>query len=78
MGLCDERMLAYEMENNISNQSEQQKLSDNRRTGALPSKHKAKYQKPAFRFEKVFEASALACGKIDTTQPTCLFNRKTS
>jgi hypothetical protein len=36
------------------------------------------YQKPAFRFERVFETMALACGKINFTQSHCRFNRKTS
>jgi hypothetical protein len=35
------------------------------------------YQKPAVRFERVFETSALVCGKIDHTQRTC-GTRKTS
>jgi len=36
------------------------------------------YQKPAFRCERVFETTALACGKISPTQSHCRFNRKTS
>lgn len=36
------------------------------------------YQKPARRREKVFETSALACGKVQTTQSQCSSNRKTS
>jgi hypothetical protein len=36
------------------------------------------YQKPAVRYEKVFETSALTCGKVQTTQASCHFNRKTS
>jgi hypothetical protein len=39
---------------------------------------KKPYQKPAFRFERVFETTALACGKINATQGLCRFNRKTS
>lgn len=39
---------------------------------------KKPYQKPAFRHERVFEQSALACGKISTTQSGCRFNRKNS
>ncbi len=39
---------------------------------------KKPYQKPEFRCERVFETLALACGKIDTTQGQCKFNRKTS
>src|SRR5438552_16697149 len=33
-------------------------------------------QKPAFRYERVFETMALSCGKIDNTQAQCKFNRK--
>jgi len=29
---------------------------------------KAPYQKPAFRYESVFETSALRCGKVQSTQ----------
>jgi hypothetical protein len=39
---------------------------------------KAPYQKPAFRYESVFETSALRCAKIQTTQGQCRSNRKTS
>ncbi len=36
------------------------------------------YQKPAVRVERVFETSALTCGKVQTTQSGCHQNRKTS
>jgi hypothetical protein len=36
------------------------------------------YLKPAFRFERVFETMALSCGKVNSTQGQCRFNRKTS
>jgi len=36
------------------------------------------YQKPAFRFERVFETMALSCGKVDPTQKHCHYNRKVS
>ncbi len=36
------------------------------------------YQKPAVRHEQVFETSALACGKVHTTQRQCHSNRKNS
>jgi hypothetical protein len=35
-------------------------------------KGKKKYQKPAFRYERVFETQALSCGKIAPTQGTCV------
>ncbi len=36
------------------------------------------YQKPAFRHERVFETMALSCGKVQSTQGQCHFNRKNS
>ena len=39
---------------------------------------KKPYQKPAVRYERVFETSALSCGKVQTTQYGCHQNRKTS
>lgn len=39
---------------------------------------KKPYQKPAFRYERVFETLALACGKIGPTEFQCRFNRKAS
>jgi hypothetical protein len=43
-----------------------------------PTRGRKAYQKPAFRFERVFETMALACGKISATQAHCRFNRHTS
>jgi hypothetical protein len=39
---------------------------------------KKTYQKPEFRYEKVFETMALSCGKISPTEFQCRFNRKLS
>jgi hypothetical protein len=39
---------------------------------------KKPYQKPSFRFERVFETAALACGKIAGTSAICNSSRKTS
>jgi hypothetical protein len=39
---------------------------------------KEPYVKPAFRFERVFETSALSCGKVHATQSGCMRNRKVS
>jgi hypothetical protein len=36
------------------------------------------YRKPAVRHERVFETSALTCGKIHATQSSCRFNRRAS
>jgi hypothetical protein len=42
------------------------------------SKAKKLYQKPAFRYERVFETLALSCGKVVATVATCVGSRKTS
>jgi hypothetical protein len=46
----------------------------------LPADGESKkpYQKPTFRYERVFETMALACGKLAPTQMQCRFNRKNS
>ena len=36
------------------------------------------YVKPAFRLDRVFETTALACGKVSATQSQCRLNRKVS
>ena len=43
-----------------------------------PRPQKKPYLKPSFRFERVFETSALSCGKIHATQSGCMRNRKVS
>lgn len=43
-----------------------------------PTPKKKTYARPEFRHEKVFEVTALACGKIGPTQRSCRFNRKVS
>jgi hypothetical protein len=42
------------------------------------SNAKKPYKKPSFQYEKVFEAMALSCGKINSTQLQCRFDRKKS
>jgi hypothetical protein len=39
---------------------------------------KKPYHKPEVRHEKVFETSALTCGKVQTTQSGCAHNMKNS
>jgi hypothetical protein len=39
---------------------------------------KKPYAAPAFRCERVFEVSALSCGKVEATQGACRANRKAS
>jgi len=36
-----------------------------------PATYKKPYEKPSFRYEKVFVTTALSCGKIGGTQGTC-------
>jgi hypothetical protein len=43
-----------------------------------PRVDKKPYKKPEFRFEKVFETMALACGKIAVTQQNCRGRRRRS
>jgi len=43
-----------------------------------PRRARKPYKKPKFRFERVFETMALACGKISSTQKHCSFRRKSS
>jgi hypothetical protein len=45
---------------------------------SAPTRGHKPYHKPAFRFERVFETMALSCGKVNTTQRQCRFNRKNS
>jgi hypothetical protein len=42
------------------------------------STRKKPYQKPAVRHERVFETTALTCGKTQPTQGQCVHNRKNS
>ena len=43
-----------------------------------PSEGKKPYHKPEFRYERVFETLALACGKLQGQQGQCRFNKKRS
>jgi hypothetical protein len=43
-----------------------------------PIRGRRPYQKPAFRFERVFETSALGCGKTSSVQGQCVMSMKTS
>jgi hypothetical protein len=54
--------------------------TDNNTPSKRPGTGRAKkpYTKPAVRYERVFETSALSCGKVQTTQSGCHQNRKTS
>jgi hypothetical protein len=52
--------------------SGEKQSNENRATGKKP------YQKPEFRYERVFETMALSCGKVSPTEFQCRFNRKSS
>jgi hypothetical protein len=39
---------------------------------------KKPYHKPQVRYEKVFETSAISCGKVQSHQSSCAHNRKNS
>ena len=43
--------------------------SENPRTAETTKKP---YEKPSFRFEKVFVTTALSCGKVTSTQQSCI------
>jgi hypothetical protein len=51
--------------------AEKKSVSETKRVVRKP------YQKPSFRYEKVFEVMALSCGKT-VVQGNCHFSRKTS
>jgi hypothetical protein len=39
---------------------------------------KRPYKRPTYRAERVFETSALSCGKVSATESSCHHNRKAS
>jgi hypothetical protein len=39
---------------------------------------KKPYEKPSFRYEKVFVTTALSCGKISSTQSSCIGSQSAS
>ncbi len=43
-----------------------------------PATSKKPYEKPAFRYERVFVTTALSCGKIGGTSLTCNSSPKVS
>jgi hypothetical protein len=55
-----------------------QRPSEKQQQPAEQAKEKKRYQKPAFRHERVFETLALVCGKIAATTSGCQFSQKTS
>lgn len=49
--------------------------SDELRT---PATNKKPYEKPSFRFEKVFVTTALSCGKVGTISSSCAQHQSAS
>lgn len=45
------------------------------RDNVILRSEKKPYRKPTYRYEKVFETRALACGKIHPTEFQCRFHR---
>ena len=58
--------------------SDNQALREKRQQLGNAGKEKKLYQKPAFRYERVFETLALSCGKLAGTQQQCHSSKKTS
>ena len=50
----------------------------NKEEEKTPAPAKKPYTAPSFRYEPVFEISALACGKVQSTQGSCNHSRKAS
>lgn len=59
---------------NTNSQDQKQRIApaDAKATAKKP------YVKPAVRHERVFETMALSCGKVQSTQGACHFNKRTS
>src|SRR5207245_2047510 len=53
-------------------------ISPGKSTPKIVSVSKKPYQKPSFRFERVFETMALSCGKMSGGGPQCQTMRKAS
>jgi hypothetical protein len=49
--------------------------SDTLRTSGT---NKKPYEKPSFRFEQVFVTTALSCGKVSSTQGSCIGHQSAS
>jgi hypothetical protein len=60
---------------NTNSTDQKQRLAP---AGDLKRAARKPYVKPEVRHERVFETMALSCGKVQTTQASCHFNRKTS
>jgi hypothetical protein len=61
----------------IMGQPRETDWTDDRLESQHPGKKK-RYEKPAFRYERVFETRALSCGKVDSINFKCHNNMKNS
>jgi hypothetical protein len=50
-------------------------MTDTSSDNSLTPASKKPYEKPTFRYEKVFVTTALSCGKISATQGSCLSSK---
>ena len=53
-------------------------INDSVSRKSCETNQKKPYHAPSFRFERVFEVSALSCGKVNPTEGSCRTNRKVS
>ena len=51
-------------------------MNDNSADTDLTATTKKPYEKPSFRYEQVFVTTALSCGKVSTTDPSCIGQSK--
>jgi len=58
--------------------NQKNQTSGKNKNASTQSAGKRPYSKPEFRYERVFETLALACGKLHGHQGQCRFNRKRS
>jgi hypothetical protein len=46
--------------------------------GSPRARARKPYVKPSFQGEQIFETMALSCGKVNSSQAQCKFNKKAS
>jgi hypothetical protein len=47
-------------------------MNDTSSDNPIAPASKKPYEKPTFRYEKVFVTTALSCGKVSSTQSSCV------
>jgi hypothetical protein len=58
--------------------SQSEPRNEGARGAESKSSAKKPYLKPEVRHERVFETMALSCGKVQSTQGSCVHNRRNS